>query len=562
MFRRTLISDAHGSGLRYLSVDWADAHPWLVRVPFFDDEDADSVYANAYCEKTQEYIVTKYRCRSGEVLWQQRVVNGGYGTPAVFGDSVVSLDGFDSVVFLDKYTGRKLRRIRYGSRIRSSVNVFGGCCWLTHASHVVALDRGGDEVHDYHVERAFLYGDVTLFRDLVIVTGTRFCERDNSGHKFVWAINEATGRQHYSIDLGSGNVISSDVSGIWLQDERGYASNNDRVFCFDVETGRVIWTADTPGNVHRHTVVSDGDGVFFTTLTGAFGKLDARDGRLLWQKKAGERIVSPPAIYSGSLLVCSDASLYVCDKSTGLAYQKLPIGHIPYSAPTIWNGRVYVGGGEPPSNGAMIAFEASARDVLKPEVEELFCLDNSIEGEGLSVSIAMRHDWDSVFVDASVISECGGVAATMLGPRRACLHIPLKTACLPGHYALPLMCVRDSGDCHTDIITVELKRDRPLPEAVRLPQFEKRVQEVDAFNSGSALIQMVYSRYGKAIDQEDFRAIIDHLKERSGWEDADFQTWRLIMKRALSSPATTLEEFIALEDAAEESFDGGAEELS
>ena len=58
------------------------------------------------------------------------------------------------------------------------------------------------------------------------------------------------------------------------------------------------------------------------------------------------------------------------------------------------------------------------------------------------------------------------------------------------------------------------------------------------------------------------RAIIDHLKERSGWEDADFQTWRLIMKRALSSPATTLEEFIALEDAAEESFDGGAEELS
>ncbi len=43
-------------------------------------------------------------------------------------------------------------------------------------------------------------------------------------------------------------------------------------------------------------------------------------------------------------------------------------------------------------------------------------------------------------------------------------------------------------------------------------------------------------------------------KDRSCWEDADFQTWRLIMKRALSSPATTLDEFVVLEQETEESF--------
>lgn len=555
MFRRSLVSEASNDALRYLSVDWVDAHPWLVRVPFFDDADPDSVYANAYSEKAQEYIVTKYHCGSGEVIWQQHVVNGGYGTPAVFGDLVVSLDGFDSVVFLDKFTGHKLKRIRYGSRVRSSINVFGGCCWLTHASHVVALDSEANTIHDFHIEDAFLYGGITQFRDLIIVSGTRFCDWDNSGHKFVWAVNASSGEQHYSVDLGKGNIISSDVSGVWLQGDRAYVTNNNVATCLDAETGCVIWSAQTPGNVHRHAVVSDGEGVYFTTLTGNFGKLNIEDGRLLWCKKAREYIVSPPAIYCGSLLVCSDASLYVCDKRNGYAYQKLPIGHVPYSAPVIWKGRVFIGGGEPPSNGAMIAFASMDRDVLESEIVECFHFDNSIESKAISVSIETRHEWEALSVDASVISKNGVAAAKMLGPRRACLHIPLKETCLPGYYALPLSCRNNFGECHTDIIVIELTRDKPLPGAVRLPRYEKPVREVDVFNSGSALIQMVHAQYGKSINQRDFRAIIDYLKERSNWEDADFQTWRLIMKRALSSPATTLDEFIALEKEAEDSFD-------
>lgn len=562
MFRRSLVSEPSNNALRYLSVDWVDAHPWLVRVPFFDDADPNSVYANAYSEKAQQYIVTKYRCDSGEVVWQQHVVNGGYGTPAVFGDVVVSLDGFDSVVFLDKNSGEKLKRVRYGSRIRSSINVFGGCCWLTHASHIVALDSEAKPVHDFHIDDAFLYGGITSYQDLVIVTGTRFCNWDNSGHKFVWAINSSTGKPHYAIDLGQGNVISSDVSGAWLQGERVFAANNNFIYCFEAETGCIIWSAEVPGNVHRHTVVSDGDGVFFTTLTGSFGKLDAEDGRLLWCRKAGERIVSPPAIYSESLLVCSDASLYVCEKRSGYAYQKLPIGHVPYSAPMIWNGRVYIGGGEPPSNGAMIAFSSADRDVLEPEIEELFYFDNSIESDALTVSIRTRRDWERLTVDASVISRDGVITAEMLGSRRACLRISLKDTCLPGYYALPLSCEKDSGECHTDIIVISLVRERALPDVVRLPQYEKQVREVDSFNSGSALVQMVSAQYGKAIEQKGFRAIIDYLKERSGWEDADFQTWRLIMKRALSSPATTLDEFVALEQEAEESFNEERKQLS
>lgn len=38
------------------------------------------------------------------------------------------------------------------------------------------------------------------------------------------------------------------------------------------------------------------------------------------------------------------------------------------------------------------------------------------------------------------------------------------------------------------------------------------------------------------------------LKGKSEMEDADYQTWRLVLKRALSSPARTLNEFIANEE--------------
>ncbi|HEM2906967.1 TPA: hypothetical protein U0672_000604, partial [Streptococcus suis] len=71
------------------------------------------------------------------------------------------------------------------------------------------------------------------------------------------------------------------------------------------------------------------------------------------------------------------------------------------------------------------------------------------------------------------------------------------------------------------------------------------------YNSGAAIAEFLFSIYGKDMKQDEFRKIIDYIKERSKWKDADFQTWRLVLKRALSSPATTLEEFIINEEGIE-----------
>lgn len=48
--------------------------------------------------------------------------------------------------------------------------------------------------------------------------------------------------------------------------------------------------------------------------------------------------------------------------------------------------------------------------------------------------------------------------------------------------------------------------------------------------------------HGKSISQKDFRDRINYVKRKSNWKDADFQTWRLILKRVLSNSAESLDD--------------------
>ena len=43
----------------------------------------------------------------------------------------------------------------------------------------------------------------------------------------------------------------------------------------------------------------------------------------------------------------------------------------------------------------------------------------------------------------------------------------------------------------------------------------------------------------------------NYVKRKSNWKDADFQTWRLILKRVLSNSAESLDDFIRSEEGGE-----------
>lgn len=547
MFRQSLVVDSDSKTCISLLPKWIKPQPWLVRVPFFDPDDSRFVYVNSYSEKTQEYILSKYRTETGCQIWQQHVINGGYGTPAIFKNYVVALDGFDSVVFLCKETGNQVHQIKFGDRIRSSVNVQGGLCWLTHASHIIALNDKFEIVKDKHVTDAFMFGTITFYNDIVIATGTKYVEADNSAHKFVWAFGINSLELHYTVDLGSGRIISSDTSGAWIQGDRLLVSNNDEILCLRADNGSLEWMQRVAGKVHRHVVVSDDNNVFYTTLKGVVGSLDLRDGHLNWSLRMRERIVAPPTIIGGSLIVSSDCSVIVLRKKDGLAYQKLPVGHLPYSAFCASDGKVFVGAGEPPSNGVLACFEVTSGYGVATPVIDSFCSGANLDSGSMSLSVTFAKGYEGAYLDPSVIStqqECVGVK---LSDEKYVFKFSLKKSNVEGLYALPISLRCFDGRIEMYMVNVEIERTQPLPPSTSITCFDRAVEESNALTSGAALIQMVNQYYGKEIRQEAFREIIDYLKDRSQWEDADFQTWRLIMKRALTSPAHDLTEFKALE---------------
>lgn len=67
-------------------------------------------------------------------------------------------------------------------------------------------------------------------------------------------------------------------------------------------------------------------------------------------------------------------------------------------------------------------------------------------------------------------------------------------------------------------------------------------------SDGNAITELIFTKMGKDVNQKELRKIIDYIKDKRNLDDADFQTWRLILKRALSSSANILEEFIKNEE--------------
>lgn len=546
MFRKNLSHVDH-SNLVSLSINWIKKYPWLIRTVFFDYRDDTSAYVEAYSEKKQEYILTKFSQKTGEIRWQTHVVNGGYGTPVVFKNTVFCLNSFDSVAAYDKSNGHYLFNRKFNDRIRSSMNVIDNYIWFSHTSQLMALDESGEVIHDFHIPGAFLYGTISKYQDEIIIIGTKYIQDTNTSNKFIWAIDKKSGDKLFEVNLGIGSIISTDTSGFWLQNGYIYASNNDYIFKISAQDGRIIWRKEVYGNVHRHTVVADKEAIYYSTLKGEFGSLDLESGVVNWNINIEEGIITPPTIINGSLLMVGDSSIYVVDKKNGLIYQKIPTGHSPYSAATIFGNKVFLGSGEPPVNGLLFCFEINQTVDVDYEILQKFNVGNTLTSKKLQLTIKTKNNWDEAIVDPSVLSDSFKVNGMKLGNNIFVFNIPLKSTNINSWYTLPIK-LKKKNEIKIVTTAIRIHRVQQLPKKVTLSKFKKIANESTPFNSGSALTQMIEKEYGKDISQEDFRDIIDYLKKTSKWKDADFQTWRLLLKRALSSPAKNLDEFIKLED--------------
>lgn len=352
----------------------------------------------------------------------------------------------------------------------------------------------------------------------------------------------------YEENLGPTPVISSDTSGGWI-DVNGdfYIGRGREIIKLSLDDGRIVWRREVGGVSSRHLPVADDQHVYYTTLNGEVGCLSAESGEKVWSVSTQEgAIVAPPSIYDGTLLVLADSSLYLVDKATGSFYSRKVVGHCPYSAASIFNDSVFVGGGEPPMNGALFAYAVDRKHQNTELLQDHFEVGNYVESERMQIVVRFVDSPVNLSLDSSVISPESAVKPRMISKGLFIFDFRLKPNLLKGYYALPI--TYSLGDqTKTEMVRVYLFQKKALPQRYRINRFYKHINQTERFNSGAALTEAVLREYGKSISQAEFRKIIDHIKAKSNWKDADFQTWRLVLKRALSSPAQSLEEFVELE---------------
>lgn len=549
MFKQSLIKNNNKEKI-FLENKWIKKIYGLVRTPFFDNTDPDNGYVVYYSEARQEYGIVKYSLLTGETLWETTVVNGGYGTPTIFNNLVIILKEFNGIAALDKKTGDLIWEYAGNARVRSSVSIINNNVVFSSGGTLYFLKENGEKHLSIHKNGAFFFGNVEKVEDHFMTLGTQYNSSSDTSNLYLFAFSK-NGNLLYEVDLGESYVISSDTSGFWLENSTIYIGSSTSIYKINAKTGKILWEQETEGIASRHIPITDDANVYYTTLKGVFGCLTKEDGKKVWNFNTEEgSILSPPTLIDGTLCIIADCGIYLVDKNSGMIYSQKTIGHAPYSACVVNNGKLYVGGGEPPLHGLLIAYDIENKNTKNVNNYDYFVSGNYVENSNMQITLNTYESNIKVSIDASVISDEGILSPISTDNGINVLSIPLQKNLISGYYALPIHISRDKYNTTVDVIKIYLSKKKKLPKKYQLTQYNNsNVKQNDEFYSGAALAQFVMKNYDKDISQEEFRKIIDHVKQKSGWKDGDFQTWRLILKRVLSSPAKTLNEFKKLEEA-------------
>lgn len=123
MIRKNIIKNKNDKQRYFLNDSWRIEMPAVVRTPFYGNNCSEYFgYVVTYSEMEQAYHLLKVDLHNGKILWSIDAVNGGYGTPTVFGDLVVFLKEFDAVQAVSAESGIVEWAVQGGHRVRTTLN--------------------------------------------------------------------------------------------------------------------------------------------------------------------------------------------------------------------------------------------------------------------------------------------------------------------------------------------------------------------------------------------------------------------------------------------------------
>jgi hypothetical protein len=427
------------------------------------------------------------------------------------------------------------------ARVRSPLNVKENKIYFSSGGTIFELESNGQITNQWSHEGAFFYGSVDVFNELVISLGTISDEDEESVIK-VFAFHKKTGLV-YSVPISKSGIISADTIGIFWKNGLGFIGGDNLLTCFHINDGRILWTANVEGFAGRQVCTVDDNHVYYSTLSGIVGALDIKNGSPVWSIRTKDTsLVSPISLQNNHLFLLADAHLNVLNSDNGQLIRKMPVGHSPYSMVSLKGDYGLLGAGEPPHNGLLFAFKFS-ESVVREKYECFVSLSNAfIESQFIDVLIHVS-DADEHLVSAKLDGSIFNLSEPINGERinasTFAFRIPLPRTIGSGDFVIPVYLYISSGESFVKPICITLTRKTPLPSRAYLSHIPDIVQEKQNY-SGAAIGSALKNLHGDQIKQSDLREMIDFSRDRSGYEP--FQTWRILLRRVLTSGADRKEQ--------------------
>lgn len=535
MFRNFLTTN---SPLTHLNVEWLQKLGGLIRVVVFDsDANSSKAFVIVYHEQKNQYEATAFDIYSGKIYWTKGVINGGYGAPVIVDGLMILPTKFSNIIALSTDDGHEVWQIETNCRVRSSLNVKESKVYFSSGGTIFELNASdGHITNQWHFKRAFFYGSVDIFDELIITLGAISDENEDSVI-MVFAFHKKTGLV-YSLPICKSAIISADTVGISWKNGIGFVGGDNLILSFRASDGKVLWISQVDGFAGRQVCSFDNTRVYYTTQSGVVGALNIENGAPVWHIHTNDKtIASPISIYNNHLMLLADAHLNVLESDCGRLAHKIPVGHSPYSMVSFKGDYGLLGAGEPPHNGILFAFKLSETHIQ----EKYECVVNAsnafIESPFVDILIHIFNadqNLKSAELDGSLFQLSEPIAGKRINISTFAFRIPLPRTICSGDFVFPLFLNMFSGERFVKPVCISLKRKNPLPTRGYLNHIPDITQEKPNY-SGAAIGATIRNLYGEHVKQSDIREMIDFVRNHSGYEP--FQTWRILLRRVLTSSA-------------------------
>jgi len=529
---------------RRLQTRWSSTIPALVRLPLFSSITGLG-YVILYKERTREYLLHCFDPDTGALQWQTRLPNGGYGAHAI-GNSIIAVPSrFSDITGIDARTGSISWIHRTDARVRSPVNYSNEKFTFSSGQDIYELTEAGQIISKTSLAGHFFFGLVKYVDDAMLSLAT--FTNENGYSQLALISFSGSGQVAWKTDLGAGQIISSETSGFSLHENNIYCAAGKSMYCIRIEDGTIAWRRPMPDIVGRQMPTIHANRIYIPSAKGRIHCLQTEDGSQNWTFNGSTIATTPVSILGELACACMDGSLVLLDAETGSEFDSIATGHSPYSGLTFWQGKAYLGGGDPPYHGRLYCFDLIDRQA-EPEYScTVRTLDATEHGDTIEIQLKVSNTpqaISNVFLDASSIPALSESSFQSSPTERSkncfTFSIPIRRKIVPNVYSVSFSMNLSTGETihRPACIVIQPKMERPARHIIE--KIQPRFQ-TSPLNSGAAVLQMIQEHYSQPVaKQEDIREMLDYIIDRSHYEP--FNIWRIALRRLISSNALSKED--------------------